>query len=449
MASPGPASTRRSSAAAPRRAAAVIALAVAAVGVLWILVSSRGEDQTLRASFASAINLVEGHPIRIAGEKVGEVKSILHVDGRAVVELSVDEARALPLRRGTRARIRYGATTTYADRYVEVVPGPGSAPPLADGSVLPPGDVLSPVEFDDMAQILDRKTRPELQGLVRKFGDTLENHTRTLGPGIDSTAEGLDETASFLRELGADRAALRTLVDAGARASGAIARNEDDLRQLISNAAQTFDEFAEHADATRASFDRFPGMLRLTRRGLNRFDNTVGVLDALTNDIRPGARRLRTLAPVLRRVIVNLENVSPLAASALRRARLASPDIRRFLRAGTPFMGRFGDASQGLGKIFSCIRPYAPELVAFLGTWAGFEKHYDAQGHYARSHFNTALPMGNGTQMSSADIVASNPGVSYAFPRPPGLNEGQPWFIPECGVGPESLDATQDPETKR
>jgi hypothetical protein len=40
-------------------------------------------------------------------------------------------------------------------------------------------------------------------------------------------------------------------------------------------------------------------------------------------------------------------------------------------------------------------------------------------------------------------------GLRYAEPRPPGLSTGRPWFLPQCGAGPESLNPADDPEQHR
>jgi hypothetical protein len=52
-----------------------------------------------------------------------------------------------------------------------------------------------------------------------------------------------------------------------------------------------------------------------------------------------------------------------------------------------------------------------------------------------------------GTPMTSSQIVAlSSGGMHYAMPRPPGLNAGQPWYQPQCGITPDALNPSKDPE---
>jgi hypothetical protein len=83
-----------------------------------------------------------------------------------------------------------------------------------------------------------------------------------------------------------------------------------------------------------------------------------------------------------------------------------------------------------------------------FSTWTGYNKNYDAQGHYARTFpLQTNPALAPGTSQTSQQITSElSDRVNYAMPRPPGLNTGQPWFQPQCGAGPDALDASKDPE---
>jgi hypothetical protein len=95
----------------------------------------------------------------------------------------------------------------------------------------------------------------------------------------------------------------------------------------------------------------------------------------------------------------------------------------------------------------SCLRPYAPDLAGFLTTWPGFTSHYDAGGHYGRAFELTVIPaLYPGTLFNSKQAIAASPGLTYAFPRPPGMNDGHPYFMPECGITSAALNPADDPE---
>jgi hypothetical protein len=46
----------------------------------------------------------------------------------------------------------------------------------------------------------------------------------------------------------------------------------------------------------------------------------------------------------------------------------------------------------------------------------------------------------------SAQMEKVLPWISYVFPPPPGFAAGQSWFLPQCGEGPSTLNANDDPE---
>ena len=50
--------------------------------------------------------------------------------------------------------------------------------------------------------------------------------------------------------------------------------------------------------------------------------------------------------------------------------------------------------------------------------------------------------------LTDAQVVKLFPALHYVFPAPPGEVAGQPWFNSSCGVGPSSLNAAANPESR-
>jgi hypothetical protein len=122
----------------------------------------------------------------------------------------------------------------------------------------------------------------------------------------------------------------------------------------------------------------------------------------------------------------------------------------------------FGD----LAPIVACLRPYTPELGGALVGAGGAHQNYDvvdpklnpeivkyvgpvrADGR-VEQHGLRAMPMvseASAEKPTDSAQFAKISGKLYAFPRPPGLNAGKPWFIPECGITQDALDPSKDPE---
>jgi hypothetical protein len=170
-------------------------------------------------------------------------------------------------------------------------------------------------------------------------------------------------------------------------------------------------------------------------------------MDALIRDIRPGAAELRTTAPTVERVTRTLNTAAPVATAALTQGQRAAPSIDRLLRYGTPFMSKTGSVLGDLAPMVACIRPYGPEIAGQMGTWTGFQANYDPTAHYTRV-VSQRPPFTAGTALTSEQIVNGvfRNKFFYAMPRPPGLNAGQPWLLPQCGAGADAVDVTKDPE---
>ncbi|EHN10676.1 MCE-family protein [Patulibacter medicamentivorans] len=429
------------------RAGAIALLALAVIAAAALLLRGREDHgRTLRAAFQEAVQVVPGQEVRVAGRKVGRVGAVREVDGDAVVDLEIDAAD-WPLHRGTTARLRYGSVSGYAARFVELRPGPSAGPTLPTGGVLGTSATVTPVEFDQIFNGFDAATRRNLRGVLDEAADTVDGRGPSLARALRQGSRGLDGYADLVTDLGSDPAALRLLVHAGARTSGALRRQDTALRALLRRAAGTFDELGARAAAQRAALDRLPPTLSVGRRTLGTLDHSLVGLRALVADLGPGARALRDVAPAVERTTGTLLDVAPLATSTLDVGTATAPGVERLLRAGTPFLPRLATTLDQLAPMAACLRPYGPEIAGMASTWTGFSG-VDAQGGYGRVDLTQLPPLvAAGTVLDSNAITSVfRDRVFYAMPRPPGLDAGQPWFLPECGAGPDALDPSKDPE---
>lgn len=428
-----------------RRGVAVAAILGAGL-LAVLLVRSGGDDRRLRVTFREAVQVVAGQEVRVAGRKVGEVRGVEEVDGDAVVELAIDHD-AWPLHRGTTARLRFGTLSGYAGRFLDLVPGPASQPALASGAVLGTSATVTPVEFDELWNTFDGPARYDLRGTLDGAGATVRGRGPQLARSLRLAGPGLEGMADLMADVGADPAALHTLVRQGARVAGALQRREPALRELLHRAAGTVDELARRAREQQMALERLPSTLTTARATLRRLDASIAGLRGLVTDLAPGARALRAVAPDVRRITSTLYDVAPAAATALEAGRRNAPAIERFLRTATPVLPRVGAILEATGPIAGCLRPYAPEIAATLTTWTGFATS-DPDGLSARANLTQLPPLvGAGTPADAQEITRLYRNrIFYAMPRPPGLDNGKPWFLPECGAGPESLDPANDPE---
>jgi virulence factor Mce-like protein len=428
-----------------RRPWIAIGAAVAVAFALWVL-STRSEPHHVRVALSNALSLVPGLDVQVDGVDAGKISKVDYRDGKAVVELGIDDDH-WPLHEGTIARVRYGTTVGNGTRRVDLEPGPASSPALADGGIIGAQAAYPPVEIDEVFNTLDRRTRAHLQSTVKRAADGLSGHAGPLNRGIAQSAKGLTATSALIQDLAADTGAMRGLVANSNRAVRVLAARRTAVRDLVTVAASTFDEFGSRSAAVQTALSRLPGTLSETRDTLRRLDASVDELRPLFTDLRPGAASLRSLAPVARAAVSRLRRVTPAGADALRTLRGAAPDVRSLLGEAPAVVKQLTPTLEQLAPMVACLRPYAPEAAGALSNWASYTKNYDGISHYARVKVTASPYSLNSTpDVTTATYMRLLPMLSYALPRPPGLNAGTPWLLPECGAGADALDPAKDPE---
>lgn len=427
-----------------RRTVPLLILVLAAAGALIAGRTSDGDVHELRARFAAALDIAPGQEVRLAGSRVGKVTRVEVAGGGALVTMDVSD-RVWPLPASTRAALRWGSTTAYLGRFVQLAVSDAGGGHLEERDVIPASATASPVEFDQVYTILDRRTRPRLRRVLAHLADTFEGRAHELGRGVERAPRALGAASTVLDELGRDRAALGTLVRSGAHATAAIAREDPALRDLVSGAAATFDEFAARSAPIEEALRRAPGTLARARSALARTSRSVPPLRALLTDLGPGVDQLARLAPALDAATRRLGRVAPTATTALEATSAHAAGITDLLASTPDFLRDSARAMTSAAPMLACVRPYGPEIAGFAATWAGYTANYDANGHYARA-LPPVQPVPNGTPQDAAETLAANPQLGYASPRPPGQNVGQPWFQPQCGAGEDALDVSKDPQ---
>lgn len=428
---------------------AALGLAGAAAIVILVVTVSGGSTHTLYAGFDNAIQMVPGQQVRMAGRPVGEIGTIRldKQSGTAVVQLKITDDSVWPVPHGSYAVARWGSTTAYLGRYTELIPGPKRNPPLPDGGILTPQQDSTAFELDQAYNIFRGRTAGDASNLLLRLGATLHDEAAPLQQGLAAAPSGLGQAADLMQALSANQNDLRTLAVAGDQTLSALAQRNAALGQLVSTAAGTMDTFAQHTADERAALDRAPQTFDRATSTFGRLDVSLNGLDRLVGELRPGAPALAQVARTATSTLGTLLAVAPQATQTLRRGIAAAPSLRQLFSTGETFMPPAARALQTFEPMLGCLRPYAPDIAGFLTTWPGFTSHYDAGGHYGRAFELTVVPaLYPGTALNSKQALSVSPGLTYAFPRPPGMNDGHPYFVPQCGITPAALNPADDPE---
>jgi len=419
------------------------------VAVLSVVVLRGGDDgHAVTLTVPSALYFEPGLEVREAGQKVGEVTAAtVTPQASARITLQIKD-RGWPLPTGTKVRLRMGGTIAYSGRWVEITKpsGPTDVKLIPDGGAIPPADVTTPVEFDDMFGTFDPATRRGLRSTVMTLGRAV----KPAGPGLRRSLRvapaAVREARLVVADLNHDEQALRTLVRSGDRVTAAVAESAPGLDRLLTSASVTFQAVSARSRELQSVLEDSPRLLVTTRSTLGRAATTLDKVDGLTSRLAGGITQTRRIAPVLNGLLRTLYDVAPDARATLATGRRSAPDVRTLLRQSRAIAPKLISVATDAAQQLKCIRPYTPEIVGFAQNWAGFTSLGDHRDKFARINpINFLLP--NTMPTSPAQATKLLPGLKSIFPRPPGWLAGKPWYLPDCGVGADKADPANDPET--
>jgi virulence factor Mce-like protein len=393
-----------------------------------------------------------GLKVRAAGVQVGRVTRVdVTSDNQARLELRIDNNRVWPLPAGTKARLRWGGTAKFSDRYVELVPA-ASGPPLGDGAVLrgvdttrPDDFVSTPTEFDEVFGIFTPRTRKDLKAMLDVGGASLTQTAPQLRRSLDRSPPALEESAALLGDLDADPKALDTLVRSSDRVVDAIHSSEPDVGRLVSAAGTTFGAIDGESQELSVAIDRMPATLTAARKTMSHADRTLVSAAGLARRLDPGVAEVKRIARPLTDVLSTVVVVGPDVRQKLATVRRALPDLDPLVDRARSQMPAIASIGKRADHLLECIRPYAPELMGFFQNWSsGFSRHPDGGDGFIDAAVGT-FPWTNGDPRTTGELNKTFPAITSPFLTPPGMIGGQPWWQPQCGSTPErSLDPTKD-----
>ncbi|HEY3089106.1 MAG TPA: MCE family protein [Jatrophihabitantaceae bacterium] len=282
--------------------------------------SSYGRTITYRADFSDATQLNDGDDVRVAGVRVGTVKSIKLVevgDRRlAQVTFSVQASRLLPLQ--SHARIRY--RNLVGQRYVEITP---PDPNEVDAAHVDPNAVMTrnaliPVQRTENA--LDLTTvfagfQPLFQGLdpgeINSLSQEIIETLQGEGGSVDLL---LQQTADLANSIADKDQVIGNLIDHLNSVLAAVSDRDEQLTDLIDTLQQFVSGYAADREAIGGAID-----------GVNQLaTETTGLLEKVRPGIRQDVTDLTSLAenlnagaPTIAGVIQRLpDKIGPLIRTA-------------------------------------------------------------------------------------------------------------------------------------
>jgi phospholipid/cholesterol/gamma-HCH transport system substrate-binding protein len=299
----------------PRSPVAIGLIALAVILVLVFLGFTKDIPFTkpyeVNAVFESANSIRVGSPVRIAGVEVGKVKAVKPDEDNpdvAVVVMQIDDD-GLPLHEDATAKIR-PRIFLEGNLFVDLESGSPEAPELEKGGTIKVTQTATPVQLDEVLTSLQSDSRQDLKDVLHALAVALnseptaaenrdadpsargETAAKSFNDAYDDIPEAERSTAIVLDAfLGTEpNEDLSRLIDGTARTTGALIRNENALRNLISNFNTTMAAFASESGNLRQSVAELPGTLESANRALSSLNAAFPATRAFAREIIPGVR---------------------------------------------------------------------------------------------------------------------------------------------------------------
>jgi virulence factor Mce-like protein len=264
----------------------------------------------VKATFQSANSLRINSPVRIAGVAVGKVKKVEPKAGtdQAVVTLELQDS-ALPIHEDATAKIR-PRIFLEGNFFVDLHPGTPSSPTLADGDVIKVTRTATPVQLDEVLTALQSDTRQDLRDLLDGLAQGLNSKpTAADDRNADPSTRGQTAAQSFNDAYKDSPAALKgtaqvneallgtepdrdvaRLLKGTALTTGALIRDESQLKDLITNFNTTMGAFASEAGNLRSSIRLLAPTLVNANAALASLNRAFPPTRTFARDILPGVR---------------------------------------------------------------------------------------------------------------------------------------------------------------
>jgi phospholipid/cholesterol/gamma-HCH transport system substrate-binding protein len=330
----------------------------------------------------------QGQTVNIAGVKIGEVGSVTLEDGKAIIEMHIqDEYR--PIYRDSSVLLR--PKTGLKDMYLALDPGTRRAGSLPEGGRVRVENTLPDVNSDEFLAQLDEDTRAYLQILLNAGGTAFDDKVTGADKRFEQTAaQDLRETFKRFEPTARDgrritrllvkrRHNIKRVIHNFQTLSTALADRDDQLASLVDSANANFEALASEEGALREAIRLFPGALDQTEQTLTKTATLAGELGPALERLRPFAREL---APALRKTRPFFDETTPIIRDQIRPfARDVQPTVRD-LRSATADLAvvspRLARSFGVLNRFFNMLAYDPPGARKSFNFWAAWSAHAGA-----------------------------------------------------------------------
>ena len=300
----------------PVRAGAIALLIITVATWLAFTKSLPWRDPfQFHAVFQTSNDLRLDSPVRIAGVNVGKVVEVERIDDSNMVKVTMEMDEAgLPIHEDATAKIR-SRIFLEGNFFVDLTSGTPSRDKIGDGETIKVTQTSTPVQLDQVLTALQTNDRESLQDLLKGLGSGLmskptaaedrdqdpdvrgETTAKSLNDSLNDAPAALKGSASVNEGLlGTEPRDLSKLIAGLDKVTTALATNEEQLKEFITNFNRFFAVFAAEQDSVTEAIALLGPTLENARAALTSLNAAIPPLAGFARDLTPGvAQTQRTI----------------------------------------------------------------------------------------------------------------------------------------------------------
>jgi len=332
----------------------------------------------LKAVFETSNELAINSPVRIAGVNIGKVTKVETNPGTNMGKVTMEiKDEGLPLHKDANMKIR-PRLFLEGNFFVDLSPGTPQSPNLKDGDTVPVTQTATPVQLDQLLTALQSNDRASLQDLLQGLGDAFERKptaaedaaqdplvrgktaSQALNIALGYAPEALKNSAQVNQALlGSDPDDLAKLIAGAQKVTSALGRNEEQLKDFVTNFNAFTSIFAQQESNLRRSVALLGPTVKNANSSLTHLNAALPEVDEFANNLTPVVEQTQqTIAAVTPWIVQTRALVS---------------------------------ATEG-GGLLAALRPVAKSLAATTDSSIALYKQVD---HTSRCFSDIILPAGN------------------------------------------------------
>lgn len=246
----------------------------------------------LKAEFttAQAVTPGQGQSVRVAGVQVGKITGVDLDQGRAVVTMQLDHKYNNLVHQGASALLR--PKTGLNDMFIELNPGPKSAPKMKEDSTIQVDNTAPDVKPDEFLASLDADSRAYLQLLVNGAGKGFEGRGDDFRAAL-SRLEPLNQDLERINGAVAERRDnLAHLIHNYGQLTTELGNRDQDLRTWVTQSNATLSAYAQNDRNLSQAITKLPPTLDDTQVALSKLNTLAQTMGPTFEALRPPFRKL-------------------------------------------------------------------------------------------------------------------------------------------------------------